>query len=66
VKLGDTICNARDVSRNPPAEWDRERRREYVEWTRKVVEGCRGVHPALEASFDGAVREALERLPPSG
>lgn len=61
VKLGDKICNARDVSMNPPAEWSRDRRREYVEWTQKVVAGCRGVHPELEATFDAVTRGALER-----
>lgn len=63
VKLGDKICNARDVSMNPPAEWNPERRREYVEWTRQVVEGCRGVHRELEATFDEVARRAAERLP---
>lgn len=62
VKLADKICNARDVSSNPPAEWSRDRRRQYLEWTQDVVEGCRGVHAELEASFDQLTLEALAEL----
>ena len=54
VKLADKICNLRDVALRPPASWDLERRREYFEWAKRVVDGLRGVHPALEAAFDAA------------
>ncbi len=54
VKLADKIANVRDVASNPPAGWPLERRREYFDWARRVVDGLRGVHPALEASFDAA------------
>lgn len=62
VKLGDKICNARDVSENPPADWSEERRREYLEWTRQVVAGCRGVNADLERHFDELLEAALRRL----
>jgi hypothetical protein len=29
-----------------------ERKREYLEWVGKVVQGCRGVNPGLEKAFD--------------
>lgn len=54
VKLADKICNLRDVAHSPPRDWSLERRREYFDWARRVVDGLRGVHPALEASFDRA------------
>jgi guanosine-3',5'-bis(diphosphate) 3'-pyrophosphohydrolase len=54
VKLADKICNLRDVVDRPPAQWGAERRREYFEWARNVVEGVRGTHPALESAFDNA------------
>ena len=54
VKLADKICNLRDVALRPPASWDIERRREYFDWAKRVVDGLRGVHPALEAAFDAA------------
>ena len=54
VKLADKICNLRDVAVRPPAKWDLERRREYFDWARQVIDGLRGAHPALEAAFDAA------------
>jgi guanosine-3',5'-bis(diphosphate) 3'-pyrophosphohydrolase len=54
VKLADKICNLRDVSDRPPAQWSVERRREYFDWAKSVVDGVRGSHPALEAAFDAA------------
>jgi len=54
VKLADKICNLRDVADRPPAQWGLERRREYFEWAKQVIDGLRGIHPALEAAFDAA------------
>ena len=54
VKLADKICNLRDVADRPPAKWDLQRRQEYFEWARRVIDGLRGVHPGLEAAFDAA------------
>ena len=56
VKLADKICNLRDVAERPPAKWDLERRREYFEWAKRVIDGLRGAHPRLEAAFDSAYR----------
>ncbi|MFO0673778.1 MAG: HD domain-containing protein [Polyangiaceae bacterium] len=54
VKLADKICNVRDIISAPPAGWSLERKREYFDWTRSVVDRLRGVSPALEAIFDAA------------
>ena len=54
VKLADKICNLRDISACPPADWSVERKREYFDWAKAVVDGLRGVHPGLEAVFDRA------------
>ena len=59
VKLADKICNLRDVVQRPPAKWDAERRREYFDWAKRVVDGMRGAHARLEAAFD----EAYARKP---
>ena len=60
VKLADKICNLRDVAERPPAKWDMERRREYFEWAKRVIDGLRGAPGeqmrALEAAFDKAYR----------
>jgi GTP diphosphokinase / guanosine-3',5'-bis(diphosphate) 3'-diphosphatase len=52
VKLADKICNLRDLSVSPPTGWSLERRREYFDWAKAVVDRMRGVHPQLEALFD--------------
>ncbi len=54
VKLADKICNLRDIAKSPPADWPLERRQEYFDWAKAVVDGLRGVHPGLEALFDAA------------
>jgi guanosine-3',5'-bis(diphosphate) 3'-pyrophosphohydrolase len=62
IKLADKICNVRDVTFSPPADWSLERRREYLDWTEQVVAGCRGVNPALERCFDEALAEGRRQL----
>lgn len=52
VKLADKICNLRDVAQNPPTGWPIERRREYFDWAKSVIDRLRGVEPRLEAIFD--------------
>jgi GTP diphosphokinase / guanosine-3',5'-bis(diphosphate) 3'-diphosphatase len=61
VKLADKICNLRDLSSSPPADWTRQRLREYFDWAKAVVDRMRGVHPRLEALFD---REYQRKPPP--
>jgi guanosine-3',5'-bis(diphosphate) 3'-pyrophosphohydrolase len=54
VKLADKICNLRDVVSNPPADWDLQRRQEYFDWAKAVIDQLRGAHGPLEALFDKA------------
>ena len=60
VKLADKICNLRDILASPPANWSTERKQAYFDWASKVVAGLRGVHPNLEAVFDGLVARHAE------
>lgn len=57
VKLADKICNLRDMAHSPPTNWSLERRREYFDWSKQVVDQMRGTHPQLEALFDAAYAE---------
>lgn len=54
IKLADKISNLRDVAKSPPADWSIERRREYFEWARAVIERVPGKHPRLAALFEEA------------
>lgn len=56
VMIADKICNLRDVSFRPPADWSLERRQEYVDWAKEVVDRLRGTHERLEFLFDEAFR----------
>jgi (p)ppGpp synthase/HD superfamily hydrolase len=62
IKIADKTSNLRSIVASPPASWDIERKRGYFKWAVKVVAGCRGVSPALEAQFDKAYREGLAAL----
>ncbi len=54
VKLADKTSNLRDVASNPPRGWSLERRREYFDWAREVVDGLPPVSKRLRAAFDEA------------
>jgi guanosine-3',5'-bis(diphosphate) 3'-pyrophosphohydrolase len=58
VKLGDKISNVRYVAHHPPPSWSLKRRREYLDWTERVIAGLRGANAALEARYDEALAEA--------
>ena len=62
IKLGDKICNARDVIENPPSGWSLQRRREYLDWAERVVAGCRGANAALERHFDLLLADGRDTL----
>ena len=58
IKLGDKISNITDVMNNPPNGWSKERRHEYINWGRNVIEGVRGVNENLEKHFDELTTKA--------
>jgi (p)ppGpp synthase/HD superfamily hydrolase len=60
IKLADKTSNLRAMAISPPKGWPAERRAEYLDWSRRVVAGCRGANPWLEAQFDAAAA-TLER-----
>lgn len=57
VKIADKLCNLRDMLTNPPATWSDQRKHEYFDWAKAVVEQVRSANPKLAARFD-AVWEA--------
>ena len=54
LKLADKISNLRDLSIDPPATWSLQRKREYFDWAKQVVDQLRGTHSELEELFDQA------------
>ena len=57
IKLADKIANMRDVMESPPPDWPLARRIEYLDWTEKVVAGCRGTNDALERLYDDVLKK---------
>ena len=62
VRIADKISNVHDVLHAPPADWPVDWRLGYIDWTERVVEGCRGTDPALEACYDRVLHEARRTL----
>jgi (p)ppGpp synthase/HD superfamily hydrolase len=62
IKIADKISNVRAVTVAPPAEWSLERRQEYLNWTERVVAGCRGCNAALEDLYDQVLSEGRQVL----
>lgn len=62
LKIADKICNIRDILKSPPEDWSIDRRREYLEWTYKVVDGCRGVNLLLDKVYDDAIENGASQL----
>lgn len=52
VKLADKVCNLRDMAASPPTDWSLDRRIEYFDWAKAVVDGMRGTNEQLENLFD--------------
>ena len=52
IKLADKISNVRAMLDSPPADWSLQRRREYVQWAKQVVDGLTTPNPLLKAKFD--------------
>ena len=57
VKLADKICNLRDIIASPPDGWSLERKREYFDWGKQVVDQIRGTNAQLERRFDQLYRQ---------
>ena len=62
IKIADKISNVRAVTEEPPVDWPLERRQEYLDWTERVAEGCRGCNAALERCYDDVLDEGRRRV----
>ena len=51
VKLADKIANLRDVADSPPVDWSLERRQEYFDWAKQVVDQIPDPPPKLLSLF---------------
>ena len=52
LKMADKIANLASIISSPPVGWSSERKLEYFEWAKCVVDGCRAAHAELARHFD--------------
>lgn len=62
VKIADKISNVCALMHSPPSEWTDERRLDYLDWSARVVDGCRGCNPRLESYYDKALAQCRTLL----
>ncbi len=62
IKLGDKISNVSDVTHSPPAGWDTERRKQYLDWAEAVINNCPKVNNALEEHFSEVLSNGRDVL----
>lgn len=58
IRVADKIANLEDITDRPPVDWPAKRKREYGDWTERVVDRCRGCNPTLERKY----RVTLDKL----
>lgn len=59
IKLADKISNLRAIRKSPPVDWTEERKAEYFEWARRVVDGFTSPNAALKAEFEKTLQEGF-------
>ena len=62
LRICDKICNVYDIIYAPPGDWDLNRRIDYLNWAKSVVDQIRGTHLPLEERFDELYREGIKHL----
>lgn len=55
IKIADKISNIKSIKNSPPTNWTEERKEKYLDWAKKVVNGCRGSNSGLERRFDDII-----------
>lgn len=62
IELADKISNIKDTLDNPPWNWSKRKKVEYIDWADEVIKGLRGVNQAMEELFDDLVEEGRKRF----
>jgi len=59
IKIADKICNIDDIL-TYPLIWSKRRKRKYIEWAKKVCDGCKGQNLILDQKFEEIYRKGME------
>ena len=59
IKIADKISNVRDVSANPPKDWNSDRKDAYIIWAKSVIGNLPKINKPLLDLFNKTVDEFL-------
>ncbi len=62
LKIADKISNIEDIGKDPPENWEQERKLAYLDWAKQVVYGARGLNKKLDQYFDQVYNETYSYL----
>lgn len=62
LKIADKISNILDIKNDPPENWPLERKLAYLDWSKQVVNGARGLNKNLDQYFDKVYHETYDYL----
>ncbi len=52
IKLADKISNVRSILSSPPADWTEQRKSDYFDWAKEVVDALTQPNPVLKSEFE--------------
>jgi GTP diphosphokinase / guanosine-3',5'-bis(diphosphate) 3'-diphosphatase len=61
IKIADKTANILDLIEYP-IPWSKKRKMDYITWTKKVVDECRGVNRLLENNYDKVYQLAASTI----
>ena len=62
LKIADKISNIEDVEKDPPENWEQERKLAYLNWAKQVVDGAKGLNKKLDQYFDQVYNETYSHI----
>ena len=62
LKIADKICNIRDIKNDPPENWSLNRKLTYLDWSKQVVNGAKGLNKKLDQYFVQVYNEVYALL----
>lgn len=65
IKVADKLSNVRAIYSSPPEGWSLERKRDYCEFARALVQSCPEAPKGLVERFEQAYLEVMQRLAPA-
>jgi (p)ppGpp synthase/HD superfamily hydrolase len=66
LKLADKTSNIEELIGLPAKRFDAKSIDKYLKWSRRVVDVCRGIEPALEARFDASAAKLQAEIEERG